>query len=268
MTTATLTLALAIGWSECSAPGEDVGAFQTAAPPGVKVGEALPEFEQTDDNGQPWKSTGHVGNKKILVLYFYPGDFTGGCTRQAQAYRDGLAKIEQLGAEVIGVSGDEVATHKLFKETYGLKHALLSDLKGELAQLLGVPVNAGGKVRATGPDRKPLLDANGQRIAVPLRDNLFATRVASTQFPVRMVAYNTRGRVVATQVFRYELGGPTLAPSAFRDLRPVLRARGPNGTTATVRMGHTIRGGLGQFKAKYLMTLALANAGRLTKYGA
>ena len=164
MTTATLTLALAIGWSECSAPGEDVGAFQTAAPPGVKVGEALPEFEQTDDNGQPWKSTGHVGNKKILVLYFYPGDFTGGCTRQAQAYRDGLAKIEQLGAEVIGVSGDEVATHKLFKETYGLKHALLSDLKGELAQLLGVPVNAGGKVRATGPDRKPLLNADGQRI--------------------------------------------------------------------------------------------------------
>jgi peroxiredoxin/uncharacterized protein YndB with AHSA1/START domain len=75
-----------------------------------------------------------------------------------------LGGIEGLGAQVVGVSGDESATHKLFKETYGLKHTLLADPKGEIAQLLGVPVKAGGKVRATGPDRRPLLDANGQRI--------------------------------------------------------------------------------------------------------
>jgi len=107
---------------------------------------------------------GRSRRKKVLVLYFYAGDFTGGCTRQAQAYREALVKIEQLGAEVVGVSGDEVATHTLFKETYELQHALLADTTGALAKLLGVPVNAGGKVRATGPDRKPLLGAAGQRI--------------------------------------------------------------------------------------------------------
>ena len=125
------------------------------------VGEPLPPFTATDDAGKPWKSSDHVG-KKVVVLYFYPGDFTGGCTRQAQAYRDALAKIEKLGVEVVGVSGDEVATHKLFKETYGLTHSLLADTGGTTGQDAGIPVKAGGKVRATGPDRKPLLDADGK----------------------------------------------------------------------------------------------------------
>ena len=129
----------------------------------IAVGQMLPAFETTDDQGQSWKSTDHVG-KKVVVLYFYPGDFTGGCTVQAQKYRDALTKIEQLGAEVVGVSGDEVASHQLFKETYDLQHALLSDSTGQVAQLLNVPVKAGGSVKAAGPDRKPLLDANGQRI--------------------------------------------------------------------------------------------------------
>jgi thioredoxin-dependent peroxiredoxin len=129
----------------------------------AEVGQLLPALEGVDEAGQPWKSADHIG-KKVLVLYFYPGDFTGGCTAQAQKYRDALAKIEELGAEVVGVSGDEAATHRLFKQTYGLTHRLLADPNGELAQLVGVPVKAGGKVRATGPDRRPLLDANGQRI--------------------------------------------------------------------------------------------------------
>ena len=51
-------------------------------------------FEISDDAGQAWKSADHVG-KHVLVLYFYPGDFTGGCIRQAEAYRDGLAKIRR-----------------------------------------------------------------------------------------------------------------------------------------------------------------------------
>jgi peroxiredoxin len=48
--------------------------------------------------------------RKVLVLYFYAGDFTGGCTKQAQAYRDALAAIEELGAEVVGLSGHSLAT--------------------------------------------------------------------------------------------------------------------------------------------------------------
>lgn len=132
-------------------------------PAGLAVGELLPTFESIDDKGLPWKSTDHVG-KKVLVLYFYPGDFTGGCIKQAEAYRDGLTKIEELGVELVGVSGDEVATHKLFKETYGLEHTLLADPEGKLAKLVGVPVSAGGRVSPRTPDRKPITDADGKRI--------------------------------------------------------------------------------------------------------
>ena len=134
---------------------------------GLAVGDQVPEFESIDEQGQPWKSADHVG-KKVVVLYFYPGDFTGGCIKQAEAYREGLAKLEELGVELVGVSGDEVASHKLFKETYALKHALLADTDGKLAQLLGVPVGGPGRGQAVtpAPDRKPILDAEGKRILI------------------------------------------------------------------------------------------------------
>ena len=165
MTATTLTLAMAIGWSAFSVPADDAPASLPPGAGGISEGAGVPAFESRDDQGRVWKSSDHVG-QKIVVLYFYPGDFTGACTRQAQAYRDALEKIEELGAQVVGVSGDEAATHKLFKETYGLKHTLLADPQGKLAELLGVPVKAGGKVWATGPDRRPLLDANKERIEV------------------------------------------------------------------------------------------------------
>jgi peroxiredoxin Q/BCP len=130
------------------------------------VAEPLPDFESTDDECHVWKSADHVG-KKVLVLYFYPGDFTGGCSKQAQAYRDALAKFEELGAEVVGVSGDDVATHAMFKQTFALKHTLLADRGGDMAKLLGVPVTAGQRrVRAVTPDRKPLLGADGKAVFV------------------------------------------------------------------------------------------------------
>lgn len=131
---------------------------------GPTVGDFLPGFESTDDQGHAWKSSDHVG-KKVLVLYFYPGDFTGGCIKQAEAYRDELDKVYELGVELVGVSGDEVSTHRLFKETYALKHTLLSDPKGEMAKLLGVPVTAGRRVSPASPDRKPLLDADGKQVS-------------------------------------------------------------------------------------------------------
>ena len=135
----------------------------SASPPAV--GNPLPAFELPDDAGKPWKSADHLG-KQVLVLYFYPGDFTGGCVKQAEAYRDGLTKLEELGALLIGVSGDEVATHKLFRETYGLKHTLLADTQGEVARLLGVPVSGSSRVSVRGPDRMPLRDAAGEPIVV------------------------------------------------------------------------------------------------------
>jgi thioredoxin-dependent peroxiredoxin len=123
----------------------------------LEVGAPLPELEGIDDAGAKWKSADYVG-KKVLVLYFYPGDFTTGCTRQVQAFRDGLARLEEEGAIVVGISGDLPATHKLFKDAYALNHTLLSDSDGNLACTLGVPVSDGGKARVRQADGTVPLD--------------------------------------------------------------------------------------------------------------
>lgn len=117
----------------------------------VKVGDKAPAFESVDDQGKPWKSSDVVG-KKTLVVYFYPADFTGGCTAQACSFRDDIEKLHGQGIEVVGVSGDSVATHKLFKSHHKLNFTLLADEKGEVAKVLGVPHGKGGTAKGVGVD--------------------------------------------------------------------------------------------------------------------
>jgi thioredoxin-dependent peroxiredoxin len=124
----------------------------------IKVGDKAPTFTSVDDTGKTWKSSDHVG-KKIVVLYFYPADFTGGCTAQACGFRDNIEALNSKGIEVVGVSGDSAANHKLFKKHEKLNFTLLADEKGELAMKFGVPVTV-GKGKATG------FDENGGKIDV------------------------------------------------------------------------------------------------------
>jgi peroxiredoxin Q/BCP len=121
----------------------------------LKVGDPAPVFEATDDQGKLWKSTDVVG-KKYVVIYFYPGDFTPGCTAQARAFRDGMVKLTEKGVVVVGVSGDTVNTHFLFKKAQKLNFPLLSDENGDLARKFGVPVGKSGKVRIKGDDGQPI----------------------------------------------------------------------------------------------------------------
>lgn len=115
----------------------------------LKVGDAAPVFEVEDDKGETWKSKDHVG-KKIVVVYFYPADMTGGCTKQACAFRDDFPKLEDEGIEVVGVSGDSAANHQLFKKAHDLNFALLADVDGKVADAFGVPVTREEKsVKAT-----------------------------------------------------------------------------------------------------------------------
>src|SRR5579875_1816455 len=58
----------------------------------LNKGDKAPSFEATDDQGKTWKSSDYVG-KKVIVVYFYPADFTGGCTKQACTYRDDIDKL-------------------------------------------------------------------------------------------------------------------------------------------------------------------------------
>jgi thioredoxin-dependent peroxiredoxin len=111
----------------------------------LEVGAQAPEFTSTDDAGKEWKSADHFG-KKIVVVYFYPADLTGGCTKQACGFRDDMAKLEGAGVEVVGVSGDSVENHQVFKKDHKLNFTLLADETGEVATKFGVPVDIAEKV--------------------------------------------------------------------------------------------------------------------------
>jgi peroxiredoxin Q/BCP len=119
----------------------------------LDVGQKAPTFEAPDEDGKTWQSSRHVG-KKIIVVYFYPGDFTPGCTIQAQKFRDNMNRISELGAEVVGISGDTPVTHALFKKSYHLNFSLLADEEGSVAKQFGVPVGPGANVKARDADKK------------------------------------------------------------------------------------------------------------------
>lgn len=110
----------------------------------LKVGDPAPAFHAKDDSGADWKSSEHVG-KKIIVVYFYPADMTGGCTKQACGFRDDMSKLSDKDVVVLGVSGDSVRNHQLFKKKHDLNFALLADTDGKVAEQFGVPVTRGEK---------------------------------------------------------------------------------------------------------------------------
>lgn len=124
------------------------GAVQAQESTALAVGDRAPAFEARDDKGKVWRSKENVG-KRLLVVYFYPGALTGGCTKQACAFRDNRSQLSKLGANVIGVSGDKVETLKIFKGQNRLNFPLLSDADGRIAKAFGVPVRAGGTVKST-----------------------------------------------------------------------------------------------------------------------
>ncbi|QDT82874.1 peroxiredoxin [Gimesia chilikensis] len=130
---------------------------QVNAPPGkVEVGDAAPAFTATDDAGKGWKSTDYIG-KKILVVYFYPADMTGGCTKQACGFRDDMKKLQGKDVEVVGVSGDSVRNHQLFKKEYDLNFTLLADEDGSVAKKFGVPLRPGSTIERTIDGKKEKL---------------------------------------------------------------------------------------------------------------
>jgi peroxiredoxin Q/BCP len=122
----------------------------------LKVGETAPVFSATDDQGKAWKSANLVGSK-FVVVYFFPADFTSGCRAQAQKFRDNMNALNEKGIEVVGISGDSVATHAHFKKAEKLNFTLLADEDGSIAKQFGVPLGKGGEVRAKDSDGNPLV---------------------------------------------------------------------------------------------------------------
>ena len=103
----------------------------------LKVGDTAPDFSLLDERGLPVSLKDYLG-KKVVVLYFYPKDFTSGCTAEASSFRDDYKPIQDKGAVVIGVSLDSVESHLKFSEKYMLPFTILSDHKKEVAKAYGV----------------------------------------------------------------------------------------------------------------------------------
>jgi thioredoxin-dependent peroxiredoxin len=103
----------------------------------IHAGERAPEFTLPDETGTD-RSLTQLLRTDALVLYFYPADFTPGCTRQACTLRDLHAEIERAGLRVVGISPQSPASHAKFKAKYQLPFVLLSDQQKTVAKMYGV----------------------------------------------------------------------------------------------------------------------------------
>jgi thioredoxin-dependent peroxiredoxin len=109
---------------------------------GVQVGDKAPDFTLPAQSGEQVRLSDQLGSH-VVVLYFYPKDFTSGCTAEACAFRDQYEVFSDAGAEVIGVSSDSVDKHAGFAGKHKLPFTLLSDQGGQVRKLYGVPAKLG-----------------------------------------------------------------------------------------------------------------------------
>ncbi len=102
-----------------------------------KVGDIAPPFSGTDQDGKT-VALGNYAGKTNLLLYFYPKDFTGGCTKEACGFRDRLGELQTNNVAVVGVSFDSVESHKKFAEKYNLNFPLIADTNGVITKTYDV----------------------------------------------------------------------------------------------------------------------------------
>ena len=102
----------------------------------ISEGDSVPKFEASDADGNKVKSTDFKGKKH--VIYFYPKDFTPGCTTEADEFSKDYKKFQKQGIEIIGVSPDDVDSHRKFCDKMKITFPLLADVEKEISQKFGV----------------------------------------------------------------------------------------------------------------------------------
>jgi len=112
----------------------------------LKPGDDAPDFQLPDQDGKEQRLTRLLGGKP-LILYFYPADFTPGCTKEACDLRDLHTRILASGLRVVGVSPQPPETHRRFREKYALPFILLSDEDKTAIKAYGVDGPLGIGVR-------------------------------------------------------------------------------------------------------------------------
>lgn len=129
----------------------------------LPIGSSAPDFTLPSTSGLDFTLSKNLG--KPLVLFFYPKDFTPGCTAEACDFRDNISVFSDLEVQVIGVSRDNIATHNKFRSEHKLPYHLLADVSGKISALYDakIPVlglskrityllNAEGKIEAAFSD--------------------------------------------------------------------------------------------------------------------
>ena len=111
--------------------------FASAEP--LKVGDPAPAVSGVTDTGAKLDLAAVCSQQPYTLVYFYPKADTPGCTKQGCSLRDGYEALTKKGVAVIGVSHDDVAAQKAFKEKYSLPFTLIADTDGAFVTAFGVP---------------------------------------------------------------------------------------------------------------------------------
>jgi peroxiredoxin Q/BCP len=117
------------------------GAGAFSEPP--EVGKPAPAFNLMSHEGKEVNLNNYRG--KWVVLYFYPKDFTSGCTVEARNFQRDIAKYEKANAVILGVSVDDVSSHKSFCEKEGLNFKLLADTEAKTSEAYASVMEYNGK---------------------------------------------------------------------------------------------------------------------------
>lgn len=133
----------------------------------LQTGSKIPAFELEDQHSKLRSSEEFLGSGK-LVIFFYPMDFTPGCTKEVCSFRDQYDVFKTFRATLIGISSDSVRRHKGFATRHNVPYTLLSDPGGRVRKLFGLK----GKMFGIIPDRTTfIIDENG--LIVKVFDALF-----------------------------------------------------------------------------------------------
>ena len=96
----------------------------------LKKGSKAPDFVLESTSGEKFR----LSKNLPCIIYFYPKDFTPGCTEEACSFRDGFSELRGLDVNVFGISRDSISSHRKFKEEHNLPFELLSDKSGEVCK--------------------------------------------------------------------------------------------------------------------------------------
>ncbi len=109
----------------------------------LQIGNRVPDFTLKNHEGEDFNISSLIGIQPF-VIFFYPRDFTPGCTKEACAFRDSYQDFQDHGAEVIGISSDSEEKHRKFIKSYNLPYILLSDKDKKVRRIFGVKNNLFG----------------------------------------------------------------------------------------------------------------------------